>query len=170
MTHTTRHATHHTVVDSPVGRLLLVGRPGVLTGVYVADHDNAPEVPEDSVEDADAFADAAEQLEGYFAGERTGFDLQVELHGTDFQREVWHALLDVPHGSTASYADIARSIGRPSAVRAVGAANGANPVSIVVPCHRVIGADGSLTGYGWGTERKTWLLDHERAVAGATLF
>lgn len=164
------HNTHHTRHPSPIGTLLLVGRPGVLTGLYVDDHDGAPEPPDGSVEDATAFTEVIAQLDAYFAGDRQGFDVPIELHGTDFQRAVWQALLDVPYGQTASYGEIARAIDRPSAVRAVGAANGANPVSIIVPCHRVIGSDGSLTGYGWGTDRKAWLLEHERAAAGTTLF
>ena len=107
---------------------------------------------------------AAERLEAYFGGETTALDgLDVELNGTPFQRRVWEALRAVRAGQTASYGDVARSIGAPAAVRAVGAANGANPVAIVVPCHRIIGASGSLTGYGGGLERKRWLLQHERA-------
>lgn len=148
-------------MPSPIGRLLLVGRKGVLSGLYVADHERCPSVAGGAVEDDDAFEDARAQLADYFAGSRRTFDLQVELHGSPFQRRVWQALLDVPYGQTASYGEIARRLDVPTAARAVGTANGRNPVSIVVPCHRVIGASGTLTGYGWGTDRKAWLLDHE---------
>ncbi|HKA87564.1 MAG TPA: methylated-DNA--[protein]-cysteine S-methyltransferase [Haliangiales bacterium] len=110
-------------------------------------------------------ARARAQLAEYFAGERTEFDLPLGPSGTAFQESVWKALQGIPYGETVSYGTIAARIGRPSAVRAVGAANGANPIAIVIPCHRVIGADGSLTGYGGGELRKKWLLDHERAVA-----
>lgn len=151
-------------MPSPIGQLLLVGRPGVLNGLYVADHERCASVPPEWVEDDDAFADSRRQLVEYFDGGRTTFDLRIELHGSPFQRQVWQALLDVPFGHTASYGEIARRIGRPTAPRAVGAANGRNPVSIIVPCHRVIGASGTLTGYGWGPDRKAWLLEHEARV------
>jgi methylated-DNA-[protein]-cysteine S-methyltransferase len=102
------------------------------------------------------------QLDEYFAGERKIFELMLRLHGTEFQLKVWRALLDVGYGETASYGDMARAIGRPKAVRAVGHANGQNPVSIIVPCHRIIGSSGALVGYGGGLERKAWLLGHEK--------
>jgi methylated-DNA-[protein]-cysteine S-methyltransferase len=152
----------YTHVDSPIGRLLLVGRPGVLTGLYVADHEGCRPVDPTWVEDAEAFTEVAHQLEEYFAGERTEFDLALELAGTPFQLAVWGALQEIPFGETWGYGQLARHIGRPTASRAVGAANGRNPISIIVPCHRVSGADGSLTGFGWGTARKTWLLEHEQ--------
>lgn len=148
-------------MPSPIGALLLVGRPGMLNGLYVADHERCASIPPDWVEDAGAFDEPLRQLAEYFDGTRTTFDVRIELHGSPFQRQVWEALLEVPYGGTASYGDIARRVGRPTAARAVGAANGRNPVSIIVPCHRVVGAGGALTGYGWGTERKAWLLDHE---------
>jgi methylated-DNA-[protein]-cysteine S-methyltransferase len=151
-----------TRIPSPIGPLLVVGRREVLHGLYVADHEKCPAASPEWIEDADAFDEVRRQLGEYFEGTRRTFDLQLELQGSSFQRRVWHALLDVPFGHTAGYGDIARRVGRPTAARAVGAANGRNPVSIVVPCHRIVGADGSLTGYGWGTERKAWLLDHER--------
>lgn len=154
----------YTFVDSPVDRLLLVGHGDTLTGLYVADHDKARQIESTWVEDAQAFPAARRQLAEYFAGQRTDFDLDVEVAGTEFQKAVWRALMEIPFGQTMGYGELARRIGRPTASRAVGAANGRNPVSIVVPCHRVIGADGTLTGYGWGTTRKSWLLDHERAV------
>jgi len=104
---------------------------------------------------------ARQQLAEYFAGKRRDFDLTLAPRGTEFQQEVWAALRTIPFGATCCYADIAERIGRPSAMRAVGAANGKNPIAIVVPCHRVIGRDGSLTGYGGGLDRKRWLLEHE---------
>jgi methylated-DNA-[protein]-cysteine S-methyltransferase len=111
----------------------------------------------------DAFPDAVDQLDAYFAGELTEFDLRLRLEGTEFQRTVWAGLCEIPYGETTSYGELAARIGRPRASRAVGLANGRNPVAIVVPCHRVIGAGGSLTGYGGGLERKQALLDLERA-------
>jgi methylated-DNA-[protein]-cysteine S-methyltransferase len=103
----------------------------------------------------------AAQLGDYFAGKRRSFDLPLNLRGTEFQLAVWNELLNVPYGETITYAELARRIGRPSAIRAVGAANGANPIPIIVPCHRVIGSNGTLTGYGGGIDRKQWLLAHE---------
>jgi len=102
-----------------------------------------------------------DQLHEYFSGKRTAFALELAPRGTPFQREVWNALLDIPYGDTISYAELARRIGKPNAVRAVGAANGANPIPLIIPCHRVIGSNGTLTGYGGGIERKQWLLAHE---------
>jgi methylated-DNA-[protein]-cysteine S-methyltransferase len=153
---------NYTYVTTPVGRIRLTGQGGVLTGLHLADHPRCP--PPDTaarVEDG-ALGEVANQLGEYFEGGRTTFDVDLELIGTPFQVEVWSALCQVPYGETTSYAAIAESIGRPSAVRAVGAANGRNPISIIVPCHRIIGADGSLTGYGWGVDTKAWLLDHEQ--------
>jgi methylated-DNA-[protein]-cysteine S-methyltransferase len=115
--------------------------------------------------DAASLAAAAIQLEQYFAGERTAFELDLEPHGTPFERQVWEAVRAIPYGETASYADIARRIGRPSACRAVGRANGRNPLAVIVPCHRVVGSDGSLTGYAGGLGAKRALLDLERRVA-----
>lgn len=110
------------------------------------------------------FADVRDQLDQYFAGERREFDIQLDLVGNSFELSVWDALLRIPYGETPSYGEIARRIGAPSGARAVGLANGRNPVAIIVPCHRVIGADGSLTGYGGGLERKRFLLDFEAGV------
>lgn len=155
----------HCHVDSPIGRLLLTGRDGVLTGIYVADHERSRQIDPTSVEDPSAFVAAQVQLSEYFAGERIAFDLPIELDGTRFQQEVWAALQEIPYGETVGYGVLARRLGRPKASRAVGGANGRNPVSIVVPCHRVVAAGGGLGGYGWGPDRKTWLLEHERRVA-----
>ena len=115
--------------------------------------------------DDEAFPDAVEQLAAYFAGDRTEFDLELDLVGTQFQRRVWAALLTIPYGETRSYGEIARQIGSPGAFRAVGLANGHNPIGIIVPCHRVIGANGSLTGYGGGLDRKRALLEMEKSRA-----
>ena len=118
----------------------------------------------ESVGGGPACAEVARQVEEYFAGKRTAFDLPLAPDGTNFQREVWRALVEIPYGERASYSDIARRVGRPDAVRAVGAANGANPIAIVIPCHRVLGRDGSLTGYGAGLPIKRWLLDFESGL------
>jgi methylated-DNA-[protein]-cysteine S-methyltransferase len=146
---------------SPVGELTLVGDGDALAGLYMTDHRHRPPLPAGARRDDAPFAEARRQLGEYFAGERTDFDLRLRLDGTDFQREVWRALLDIPFGQTLSYGELARAIGRPHASRAVGMANGRNPISIVVPCHRVIGSSGALTGYGGGMERKRFLLDLE---------
>jgi methylated-DNA-[protein]-cysteine S-methyltransferase len=114
--------------------------------------------------------DARAQLAAYFAGERTAFDLPLAMRGTAFNLRVWAELRGIPYGETASYADVARRLGSPGAARAVGAANARNPIPIIVPCHRVVGADGSLTGFGGGIERKRWLLAHEARVGGSPLF
>jgi methylated-DNA-[protein]-cysteine S-methyltransferase len=148
-------------VPSPVGDLLLVGDGETLRGLYLAHH---PVVP-GAVEDEKAFPEAVRQLEEFFAGARTDFDLPLDLAGTDFQRKVWDVLRRIPFGETMSYGEVAREAGYPGSARAVGSAIGRNPVVIVVPCHRVIGADGSLTGYGPGLDRKVTLLEHERVVA-----
>ena len=112
---------------------------------------------------ANAITDKAkQQLNDYFSGTRQGFNLPLDPKGTDFQQSVWRYLATIPYGQTASYQDVANGIDNPKAVRAVGAANGKNPIAIIVPCHRVIGKNGSLTGYAWGVESKSWLLSHER--------
>jgi methylated-DNA-[protein]-cysteine S-methyltransferase len=153
--------TTFTRMASPIGTLLLVGRDGGLAGLYVDEHEKAPGVDPAWVEDARPFVEVQRQLEEYFAGDRRTFDLELRPVGTPFQRSVWRALEEIPWGETCSYGDIARRVGRPTAFRAVGLANGRNPLSIVIPCHRVIGSGGAMTGYGWGLERKTWLLRHE---------
>lgn len=144
-----------------MGDLTLVGDGEALSGLYMTDHRHRPPLPHDARRDDAAFEDARQQLREYFAGERTRFSLPLRMEGTDFQRAVWRGLLDIEYGETISYGELARRIGRPGASRAVGLANGRNPVSIVVPCHRVIGSSGSLTGYGGGMERKRFLLDLE---------
>lgn len=160
-----------TVMDSPVGALLLTGDGTHLTGIFFERHkdgvDDRPEAARTGRRTADdpVLAETERQLAEYFALDRTTFDLPLAPAGTRFQQRVWTALLDVPYGRTASYGQIATRLGLlPSASRAVGLANGSNPISIVVPCHRVIGSDGSLTGYGGGLERKRYLLDLEQGV------
>lgn len=158
-------------VDSPVGLLTLAGRDGRLMHLRMVDQTYEPS--HDGWEsDDNAFPEAVEQLESYFAGELFDFDLELDMVGTPFQRKVWTALLTIPYGDTRSYGEIAAQIGSPSAFRAVGLANGHNPIGIIVPCHRVIGANGSLTGYGGGLDRKRTLLAMEksRKPAMPTLF
>lgn len=152
------------VVESPVGPLLLAAVDAGLTGVYFAPHPPGFDAPSESAGPAaDVVAAARAQLAEYFAGGRPAFDLPLAAEGTPFQRRVWAALRTLRFGETVSYAELARRLGDPRAVRAVGGANGRNPIAIVVPCHRVVGADGSLTGFGGGVERKRWLLAHEGA-------
>lgn len=150
--------------ESPVGQLRLVGEYGFLTGVYFEQHVHEPPMPADAQWVSEAFHHVIHQLDEYFAGSRHVFDLPLRSRGTAFQRQVWGALIEIPFGTTVSYGDLAHRLGDRKASRAVGLANGKNPISIIVPCHRVIGADGSLTGYGGGIERKLWLLRHEGAV------
>lgn len=152
-----------TRVDSPVGELVLTGDGRSLTGCYFKGGGVARAGdPADGLDRDDAaFAEAAAQLQAYFDGERTTFDLELAPSGTAFQQRVWRQLRTIPYGRTCSYAEVARGIGATNGFRAVGLANGRNPISIIVPCHRVIGADGSLTGYGGGIERKRFLLDLE---------
>jgi methylated-DNA-[protein]-cysteine S-methyltransferase len=156
----------HTVVDSPIGPLTLVAADGALAGLYMERHRYRPAQETFGDRDDTPFAEATEQLEEYFAGRRTDFDLPLAPAGTEFQRRVWDELRTIPYGQTMSYGELARRLGRPSAARAVGMANGRNPISIIVPCHRVIGSAGDLTGYGGGLERKRHLLDFERRVSG----
>ena len=154
-------ATQFRTVDSPVGLLTLAGRDGRLMHLRMVDQTYEPS--HDGWERDDmAFPGAVEQLESYFAGERFEFDIEMELVGTPFQRNVWAALLTIPYGDTRSYGEIAAQIGSPGAFRAVGLANGHNPIGIIVPCHRVIGSNGSLTGYGGGLDRKRALLALEK--------
>jgi methylated-DNA-[protein]-cysteine S-methyltransferase len=154
--------TFTTTIDSPVGPLVLTSDGTALTGVLF----DAAVDPAWSVEPCAVLDRAAGQLGEYFAGERTEFDLPLEPAGTPFQLSTWLALREIPYAETLNYGQLALRVGNPKASRAVGLANGRNPISIVVPCHRVIGADGSLTGYGGGLGRKRLLLDLERRVAG----
>ncbi|MEW2561597.1 methylated-DNA--[protein]-cysteine S-methyltransferase [Streptomyces griseorubiginosus] len=154
----------HTVIDSPYGPLTLVADDGVLCGLYMTDQRHRP--PEESFGEPDAspFGEAEEQLDAYFAGELKEFTLELRLHGTAFQTAVWRELRRIPLGETRSYGQLADALGNPGASRAVGLANGKNPIGIIVPCHRVVGADGGLTGYGGGLERKRRLLAFERGL------
>jgi methylated-DNA-[protein]-cysteine S-methyltransferase len=147
---------------SPVGFLLLAGDGEVLEHLSFLESGRAFQPGEHAVHDASAYGEVAEQLCSYFAGELRAFDVPLAPHGTEFQLAVWRELCRIPFGATASYREVAERIGRPTATRAVGAANGANPIAIIVPCHRVIGADGSLTGFGGGLAAKRLLLDHEQ--------
>jgi len=157
----------HVVVDSPIGPLTLVAADGRLTGLYMATQRHRPGheiVGPPGEEKAEPFASAADQLGAYFAGHLTEFDLPLAPAGTQFQRAVWAALQQIPYGETWSYGQLASKIGSPAAVRAVGLANGRNPIAVIIPCHRVIGADGGLTGYGGGLERKRYLLHLEAGL------
>ena len=159
------------IVDSPIGSLLLTGDDRALTGLFMLDTGGHPAaVRTDWTRRPGAFNGAAEQLAEYFDGSRTEFDLALAPSGSPFQLAVWAELALIPYGETVSYGAVATAIGKSLlASRAVGLANGRNPISIIVPCHRVIGADGSLTGYGWGVDRKEWLLRHEGVYSVADL-
>jgi methylated-DNA-[protein]-cysteine S-methyltransferase len=152
-------------IDSPVGMLLLRGDGAALTGMYMQKQRYRPPLPDFYVRDDAKFREAREQLAAYFSGRLLDFDLDLKPEGTGFQKVVWKGLLDIPYGATESYGSLAKRIGHEGGARAVGLANGHNPIGIIIPCHRVIGADGSLTGYGGGIERKQWLLHHERRYA-----
>jgi methylated-DNA-[protein]-cysteine S-methyltransferase len=160
---------YFTYLDSPIGPLLLTSNGAALTGLYMnVPARDTPRIVAGGREDPNAapFPEAVRQLTQYFAGERRDFELPLAPCGTPFQQRVWQALTEIPYGVTWSYGQLAKRIGNPKASRAVGLANGSNPISILVPCHRVIGADGSLTGYGGGMERKQWLLAHEGFAGG----
>jgi len=163
---------HYRTVSSPVGPLTLAGVGTTLLHLRMADQSHEPNRGSWQPAEDGAFADVAEQLDAYFAGSLTHFDVDLRLDGTDFQRRVWSALLTIPFGDTRSYGEIAAQIGSPTASRAVGMANGRNPISIIVPCHRVIGSTGSLTGYGGGIDRKRALLslEKDRVSTQAALF
>ncbi|WP_331768278.1 methylated-DNA--[protein]-cysteine S-methyltransferase [Embleya sp. NBC_00896] len=158
-----QHKTH-TVIGSPVGPLTLVATDGIVSGLYMHEHLHMPPRETFGRRDEGAFDDAVTQLEAYFAGERTDFTVLVAMAGTPFQRRVWDALREIPYGETITYGQLADRIGRPTAARAVGLANGKNPISIIVPCHRVVGADGALTGYAGGLATKRHLLALEAGV------
>jgi methylated-DNA-[protein]-cysteine S-methyltransferase len=167
MTDTT---TYWTMIDSPLGSLLLTANEKGISGVIMdADLDERTQPSSGWVDDAARFDEARRQLEEYFAGQRTEFDLALSAAGTPFQHEVWAALQTIPYGEVRSYSEIAAQIGRPGASRAVGLANGRNPIAVIVPCHRVIGASGALTGYGGGLPRKRLLLDLEAGLAQPAL-
>lgn len=148
-------------IDSPIGPLTLAGCDSALTNLRMVDQTYEPSRADWSP-NSRAFNEGVEQLDAYFAGELTDFDIELDLRGTEFQRRVWKALLTIPYGETRSYGEIAEQIGAAGAARAVGLANGHNPIAIIVPCHRVIGANGSLTGFGGGLGRKRTLLELEK--------
>jgi methylated-DNA-[protein]-cysteine S-methyltransferase len=149
-------------MESPVGRLLLAADESGLRQLLFAEGRSAVRPRDEWQENDGALAEPMRQLTAYFAGTLRQFDLKVAPEGTPFQRRVWQELLAIPYGTTISYGELARRIGNPNASRAVGLANGANPISIVIPCHRVIGSNGTMTGYGGGLKNKEWLLALER--------
>jgi methylated-DNA-[protein]-cysteine S-methyltransferase len=158
----------YAVVDSPLGPLTLVAKVGAVAGLYMTDHRHQPTI--DGHRDDSVLPELREQLAAYFTRDLKEFDVRTAVTGTPFQVRVWTALARIPYGETWSYAQLAREVGSPAAVRAVGLANGKNPVSIVVPCHRVVGSDGSLTGYGGGLARKQQLLELERGPVATCEF
>lgn len=156
---------HYRTIDSPLGPLTLVGEGERLLELNLPRRGKAVPPPAGAVRDGGELDEAARQLAEYFAGQRRSFDLALDLRGTEFQRSVWLALAEIPFGETVSYGEMAERVGHPGAARAVGAANGRNPVAIVLPCHRVIGSNGSLVGFGGGLPAKRLLLELEGAPA-----
>jgi methylated-DNA-[protein]-cysteine S-methyltransferase len=161
-THTRTHTRTHTVIASPLGDLTAVAEDGALTGLYFERHRRGPRPEELGARAEPGFEEVRRQLGEYFAGERTRFELPVAPRGDEFQQRVWRVLARIPFGETRSYGDLARELGDVSLAQAVGAASARNPLSVIVPCHRVVGADGGLTGYSGGLERKRFLLELER--------
>ena len=160
-------------IDSPIGLLTLAGRDGVLTNLRMVEQTYEPSRADWTLDNS-AFADATKQLDAYFAGERLDFEVEFDLGGTQFQQRVWKALLTIPYGETRSYGEIAGQIGAPGAARAVGLANGHNPIAIIVPCHRVLGADGKMGGFsatgGVATKRRILELEGAAALSAGPLF
>jgi methylated-DNA-[protein]-cysteine S-methyltransferase len=161
---------HYSMIASPLGDLLAIADADGLTALYLSTGRHVAQTSNGLSRDDAALAPVREQMNEYFAGERQAFEVRLNPFGTKFQKKVWRALREIPYGQTASYGETAIAIGEPGSARAVGLANGRNPISIIVACHRVIGADGSLTGYGGGIAAKRWLLDHEAKHAGTLLF
>jgi len=157
-------AVYHTQIESPLGPLLMTMHHGQLTNVYMFQQKRVANIPLQSISDAGPFDLMIKQFDEYFSGDRREFDISLRLDGTLFQISVWNELRKIPFGTTTTYGEIARRIGNPKAVRAVGLANGRNPIPIIIPCHRVIGTSGSLTGFGGGLENKSLLLELERGV------
>lgn len=164
--HPQKDTVYYTELDSPIGTLLITGDGVAITGLHMEQQATRPAIGDDWVRDDHRFRAAREQLTAYFDGTLQQFDLPLAGAGTGFQKSVWAALREIPYGQTETYGQLARRIGNQKASRAVGLANGRNPIGIIVPCHRVIGANGSLTGYAGGIERKQWLLAHEQAHKG----
>ena len=162
--------TTHTTIETPIGELTLVGRDGVLTGVYFPGHWTRPDPAAWGPRADSGFEEAERQLLEYLAGDRAAFDLATEARGDAFGMRVWDMLAAIPYGETTTYGALARRLGDPVLARAVGRAVGSNPLSLVVPCHRVVGSDGRLTGYAGGLERKRFLLELEAPVVAARLF
>ena len=156
-------ATCYQWTESPVGRLLLVADEGGLRELLFERGRTSPSIDASWKNNDHLLREAIRQLRAFFAGERQHFDLELNPQGTGFQQRVWRALQEIPFGETISYRELARRLGNPAASRAVGLANGSNPIAIIIPCHRVIGSNGTLTGYGGGLENKRWLLDFERS-------
>jgi methylated-DNA-[protein]-cysteine S-methyltransferase len=170
MERTGKEMTEFTICGSPIGELTLTSDGEALTGVFMETRRHSPEIMPDwgRRDDAAILRAAREQLAAYFAGRLRDFDIPLRMTGTPFQKTVWNELKNIPYGMTINYGELAQRIGNPKASRAVGLANGRNPVSIIVPCHRVIGANGSLTGYGGGIERKRSLLALEAGFRSLT--
>ncbi|GAA3092056.1 methylated-DNA--protein-cysteine methyltransferase [Streptosporangium carneum] len=160
----------HTLIDSPMGTLTLVATDGVLSGLYMEQHLRMPDPSTFGPRVGHGFEETVEQLAEYFAGLRREFTVPVRLEGGDFQRRVWDVLRTIPYGQRWSYTRVADAIGRPDRVRAVGAANARNPVAVIVPCHRVVGGDGALTGFSGGLARKGFLLELESPARQGSLF
>jgi methylated-DNA-[protein]-cysteine S-methyltransferase len=160
----------HAVIDSPLGELTLVAHDGVLAGLYFAEHARRPDPATFGCRSDSGLEDVIRQLGEYFRGARTRFDLPLRPRGNAFQQRVWGLLCGIPYGETRTYGQLASALGDPGLAREVGWANGRNPLSIVVPCHRVIGADGGLVGYAGGLGRKRLLLELEGAVAGRQMY
>ena len=161
--------TSFTCIDSPLGILIATAEEGALTGLYFTDEKHAIAIQPEWREDASAapFPEVARELDEYFAGKRDTFDIALAAQGTPFQRGIWREIARIPHGETITYAELAARAGSPGSSRAAGAATGRNPISIIVPCHRVVGSDGSLTGYAGGLPRKTRLLEIEGVLQGS---
>ncbi len=157
------NAMRYRIIESPVGPLTLAGNDKALTNLHMQNQSHPPKGRDAWVLDEQAFPEVLDQIDAYFAGELTEFDVTLSLEGTPFQRQVWSTLRGIPFGETVSYGEVAARIGRPAASRAVGLANGRNPVAIIVPCHRVVGSTGTLTGYAAGLARKQKLLDLEQS-------
>jgi methylated-DNA-[protein]-cysteine S-methyltransferase len=153
------------LIKTPLGNAILEGDANGVSGLILTNEDVMP-----TSAPAPELTEAVTQLEQYFSGKRKEFNLKLNPQGTDFQKRVWQALQDIPYGRTASYMELSRQLGDPLAIRAVAAANGKNPLWIIIPCHRVIGSDGSLTGYAGGLWRKKWLLEHEQQEKQQSLF
>ncbi len=160
----------YAVMDSPIGKLTLVNTDSTLCALYMEDHARRPENSALGERSATGFEQAVEELNEYFRGERSHFTVVAEAPGTAFQQQVWKLLREIPYGETRTYAQLADAVGDRKAIRAVGTANGRNPLSIIVPCHRVVGSDGSLTGFAGGLERKEYLLGLENPSRQKALF